>query len=63
MNTLGYDIENWQKDGFYTIFNSTKDKFVMHPINDRKLFMCYIDAVGFINDNKNNGQVYKLVKA
>tara|TARA_R100000093_G_scaffold10357_1_gene6730 strand:- start:14 stop:166 length:153 start_codon:yes stop_codon:yes gene_type:complete len=47
---------------FYYIKNSN-GKFVMHPIENRKLFLCYLDALDFIEHNKNNGEVYELVRA
>ena len=47
---------------FYYIKNSN-GKFVMHPIENRKLFLCYLDALDFIEHNKDNGEVYELVRA
>jgi hypothetical protein len=61
MNTLGHDIERWQKDGFFYI--QADGEFVMHPFEKRKLFMCLIDAKDYIKDNKGNGKQYTLRRA
>ena len=55
-------IEFITNDTLYSIFNSTKNEYVMHPIEDRKLYMVYLDGLDFIKDNKGNNQVYKLIK-
>ena len=53
-------IEFITNDTLYSIFNSTKNEYVMHPIEDRKLYMVYLDGLDFIKDNKMSVAKYLL---
>ena len=60
MNTLGHDIERWQKDGFFYILS---DGELIRNSRGTKLLLCLPDAKDLINDNKGNGKQYTLRRA